>query len=1061
MELEDTSSSDSIFPYSPSESSDVSCSFQSVFSKENSSGEERSLVRIKTPKEHPLRRTLHDLIRTFENSTTIGSSKMLNDKLSLDQLAIQETSSSEIITPSCLPNDKSSSSKKVSLKKTNGTDKNCYQTDSDVTAVVNSSESSASNSSNCSIAIPNMDGNNLRGSNVAMVSGLAESKRNSPAEMSKDIFFFESRDVHHIDRNTEQEDKATHESLPDHVPVVKVNNPGQDCEEDDMFFLRMSPSQPSEAFVNETPFRRNTLVTKDSSQRCRSSCTPDDSGHMFINSKSRDVKALPLSSEDSDVDDKVCLRQGTPSFLTETEALPSKPFEKCVFTKIKESGIGSNKCNRTDHESEDEFSVPPSTGRNKRKHLSKNTSSAKKVKNDDRVHRVLVCIEDQRWENYGQINKRGFLKTVKTRKTTTVTTLIEVEVEIIYSSINGTTITKETKHEFGEPTYKVTTMTDETQEEVSEIPPVIEFDETLLSKKPHFSENIEDPTKYVANDDKSKVESLENTCSNKKTVVQCNDQNISELRSVVHARKKLCAKSSKSPRELLLPTKNLSPILFTTSCSSSSSNSSRSSGDLGEEGKSLRQFDEIKAPKARIKRTRSCVLHEKNKDITSSRPSPLLQNGTKVFGKWFDKHYYPGIVESTFSHPGEYRVRFDDGNVRTLHEDCIIIVDDFLPDQQVMFCKKAGGGYIDGVVKETFMNGVEEVHKVKSCNNEVVDCPRRNVMLSAEQAAMFLSLNEHVENCRTTNGEKSLSKVTNFEYTTSPRSTILCEKRETASARPTNQKNREIVRKSQKGSSGKCGHGKKNVGNRRKSPRKINSCGGILSKNKDLFCGYGFVLTGKNVTYSLNDSESREEQQIYTKNDVKAQLKACGGEILDGFQDDISVNSCFLLSNTCQTTAKYFHALVLNVPCISHVWIRDCCVENRLIGFQSYLLPAGKDIINDELIENQSYRGALRGLKVHLVGPSDFQLDWKKVLKAAGCQMVSKLPPNPLQTLQQSQHEPICDVIIVGSSHVMHSTIQKSKLLNIPAVTIHWLKQCIITGKKWDFDAHDTFVFSF
>lgn len=73
-----------------------------------------------------------------------------------------------------------------------------------------------------------------------------------------DMFLY----VHHIDRNTEQEDKATHASLPDHVPVVKVNNPDQDCEEDDMFFLRMSPSQPSEAFVNETPFRRNSLVTK-------------------------------------------------------------------------------------------------------------------------------------------------------------------------------------------------------------------------------------------------------------------------------------------------------------------------------------------------------------------------------------------------------------------------------------------------------------------------------------------------------------------------------------------------------------------------------------------------------------------------------------------------------------------------------------------------------------------------------------------------------------------------------------------------------------------------------
>ena len=103
----------------------------------------------------------------------------------------------------------------------------------------------------------------------------------------------------------------------------------------------------------------------------------------------------------------------------------------------------------------------------------------------------------------------------------------------------------------------------------------------------------------------------------------------------------------------------------------------------------------------------------------------------------------------------------------------------------------------------------------------------------------------------------------------------------------------------------------------------------VLPSNPDLFRGYGFVITGSNVNSvsCLDDDSPREEDQTFDRGQVRRQVEAGGGVILSTFQED---NVAYLLlSNTCQTTAKYFHALVIGVPCLSHFWLRDCCKENR------------------------------------------------------------------------------------------------------------------------------------
>lgn len=48
-----------------------------------------------------------------------------------------------------------------------------------------------------------------------------------------------------------------------------------------------------------------------------------------------------------------------------------------------------------------------------------------------------------------------------------------------------------------------------------------------------------------------------------------------------------------------------------------------------------------------------------------------------------------------------------------------------------------------------------------------------------------------------------------------------------------------------------------------------------------------------------------------------------------------------LIADQYCRTRKYLLCLASGVPCVSHLWVRDCCKENKLLNYRNYLLPAG------------------------------------------------------------------------------------------------------------------------
>jgi len=59
----------------------------------------------------------------------------------------------------------------------------------------------------------------------------------------------------------------------------------------------------------------------------------------------------------------------------------------------------------------------------------------------------------------------------------------------------------------------------------------------------------------------------------------------------------------------------------------------------------------------------------------------------------------------------------------------------------------------------------------------------------------------------------------------------------------------------------------------------------------------------------------------------------------------------YLISAAFQRTVKYLQCLAANIPPVSYQWVEQCYRMNQLIPIQDYLLPAGVQIHNGQVLE--------------------------------------------------------------------------------------------------------------
>ena len=201
-----------------------------------------------------------------------------------------------------------------------------------------------------------------------------------------------------------------------------------------------------------------------------------------------------------------------------------------------------------------------------------------------------------------------------------------------------------------------------------------------------------------------------------------------------------------------------------------------------------------------------------------------------------------------------------------------------------------------------------------------------------------------------------------------------------------------------------------------------------------------------------------QQTHPFDKDELTRMIESGGGKILQDFDYHWTadlVARCFLISASYHRTRMYFCALAAGVPCVSHVWIHVCIKQGRLLDHASgYWLPAGFSIESNEMIERSILtvrKGLLRELTVCLTAGSNsgFVGAWREVLLEAGCHLVSRLSTR----VSQANDRNTVDVVVTDRS-VGATLLQQAKRLGVPVVSIEWVLQSLICGRRFDFLAH-------
>uniref|UniRef100_A0A3Q3FMV6 Tumor protein p53 binding protein, 1 n=1 Tax=Labrus bergylta TaxID=56723 RepID=A0A3Q3FMV6_9LABR len=196
----------------------------------------------------------------------------------------------------------------------------------------------------------------------------------------------------------------------------------------------------------------------------------------------------------------------------------------------------------------------------------------------------------------------------------------------------------------------------------------------------------------------------------------------------------------------------------------------------------------------------------------------------------------------------------------------------------------------------------------------------------------------------------------------------------------------------------------------------VSETHGPLPLNASLFQGFAFMLTASSENDRLtnrNDSEEEEGEEDaedwsgfgshvedcnnvvvcvtdyvqtgpYNKTYTESQLQAGGGFVLPDFNEEqckAAYQSLLIADQHCRTR-KYILCVASGVPCVSHIWVRDCCKENKLLNYRNYLLPAGAGS-DGTIIEWHPRCSPFRCLRVLLVFGQQVDL-WSHLISLGG-----------------------------------------------------------------------------
>ncbi|CAF89351.1 unnamed protein product, partial [Tetraodon nigroviridis] len=248
---------------------------------------------------------------------------------------------------------------------------------------------------------------------------------------------------------------------------------------------------------------------------------------------------------------------------------------------------------------------------------------------------------------------------------------------------------------------------------------------------------------------------------------------------------------------------------------------------------------------------------------------------------------------------------------------------------------------------------------------------------------------------------------------------------------------------------------------------------GPLPQNASLFMGFAFMMTASSESDRLSNKLSSDEEEgeqlpfnlrrddggggelffffffteyvqtgPYNKTYTESQLQAGGGFILPDFNEEqckAAYQSLLIADQHCRTQ-KYLLCLASGVPCVSHLWVRDCCKDNKLLNYRNYLLPAGMG--PDDAIAPALQ--PVQGLRVLLVFEKPTEL-WAQLITMGGASSVRHVQPD-------ASDIPASKFDVVVTDHACPPLVEKNMASQqVPLVSPEWLIQSVICGERLAF----------
>eukprot|EP00026_Physarum_polycephalum_P021109 Phypoly_transcript_24155.p1 GENE.Phypoly_transcript_24155~~Phypoly_transcript_24155.p1 ORF type:complete len:152 (+),score=19.85 Phypoly_transcript_24155:35-490(+) len=141
-------------------------------------------------------------------------------------------------------------------------------------------------------------------------------------------------------------------------------------------------------------------------------------------------------------------------------------------------------------------------------------------------------------------------------------------------------------------------------------------------------------------------------------------------------------------------------------------------------------------------------------------------------------------------------------------------------------------------------------------------------------------------------------------------------------------------------------------------------------------------------------------------------------------------------------------AVAGGTPCVHFNWINECCSKEALVSLEPHLLPSGTLIDDDEPVFIKSASSDIfRGLRVEVIGASDFKDGWRKGLRTTGAKVVQRMFTEYEDRVECVLSDPMPDKIL----------LKRADKLCIPVVSATWLIQSILKQKPVPYDAHPSY----